>query len=228
MTDQLEDDVRAITAISAALKPLDDDARLRVLEFVLKKYDIGLSLPATAAAQNDQSSLTPDSAAAATARSIPSLQPQAAAAATSDIRSFASEKNPKTVNGKLAVVAFYLAHLAPENERRESISADDIKPLFIQAGFALPEAPPRVTLTNAKNAGYFDAAARGQYRLNAVGYNLVAHKLPSEEARSSAGTKKSKPRKKRSRRARKPESERSRSRLGDADGNLQFGPSRVR
>ena len=54
---------------------------------------------------------------------------------------------------------------------------------FIQAGFPLPKAPPAMTLTHAKNAGYLNALPeRGQFRLNSVGYNLVAHKLPGGKA----------------------------------------------
>jgi hypothetical protein len=36
----------------------------------------------------------------------------------------------------------------------------------------------RVTLPNAKAAGYFDAAGEGEYKLNAVGHNLVVHSMP--------------------------------------------------
>ena len=37
-----------------------------------------------------------------------------------------------------------------------------------------------MTLVDTKNAGYLDnGSARGLYRLNPVGYNLVAHSLPA-------------------------------------------------
>ena len=35
-----------------------------------------------------------------------------------------------------------------------------------------------MTLTNAKNAGYFESVGEGKFKLNAVGYNLVAYSLP--------------------------------------------------
>lgn len=38
-----------------------------------------------------------------------------------------------------------------------------------------------MSLQNAKNAGYLNVLDRGNYKLNAVGYNLVAHKLPGGE-----------------------------------------------
>jgi hypothetical protein len=37
-------------------------------------------------------------------------------------------------------------------------------------------------LPDAKGSGYFDSAARGEYKLNAVGYNLIAHSLPAKSA----------------------------------------------
>ncbi|HKA75299.1 MAG TPA: hypothetical protein VKE26_26085, partial [Xanthobacteraceae bacterium] len=75
------------------------------------------------------------------------------------------------------------AHLAPPDERRDYIVADDIRKYFLQAVFPLPSAPPHMTLVNAKNAGYLDARERGQYRLNPVGYNLITNKLPPAQSR---------------------------------------------
>jgi Transmembrane secretion effector len=43
-----------------------------------------------------------------------------------------------------------------------------------------------MTLTNAKNAGYLNALERGRFKLNPVGHNLVAHKLPSRDAEDTA------------------------------------------
>jgi len=79
---------------------------------------------------------------------------------TTDIRSFAAQKNPTTVNEKVAVVAYYLAHLAPPAERRDYISSDDIGTYFVQANFPLPTASS-MTLTHAKNAGYLNALGSG-------------------------------------------------------------------
>lgn len=167
-----EDDVKAISALIAALKPLDPESRVRVLEFVLKKLGISLST------QHAPSSQNPSHDNDAPARpAAPSRKPTLSD--FHDIRSFAAEKNPKTVNERVAVVGYYLGHLAPEAERRDYIVADDIRTYFIQAGFELPTAAPQMTLVNAKNAGYLNVSERGQYKLNAVGHNLVAHKLPS-------------------------------------------------
>jgi hypothetical protein len=76
-----------------------------------------------------------------------------------------------------ALVAFYLAELAPEQDRKSEVDLDDMIKYFKQAGFPLPR-KPQFLLTNSKNAGYLDSAGSGRYKLNPVGYNLVAHNLP--------------------------------------------------
>jgi hypothetical protein len=94
----------------------------------------------------------------------------------------------------VAVLAYYLAHLAPAHERRDHIVPDDIKKYFPQANFELPTGSPGVTLVNAKNAGYLDGTGAGKYRLNPVGHNLVTHKLPRVEG--SGPTRRTRRRKK--------------------------------
>jgi hypothetical protein len=175
MSDEPEDDVvEAIRTLMSALKPLDQDARVHVLDFVLKRFGISLTAgPAPPSDRTDTPNLTPASH---------NLTTQVLPVSGADIRTFAAEKSPKTISHRVAVIGYYLAHLAPTTERRDYLVADDIKPYFIQAGFELPTAPANVTLANAKNAGYLNALDRGRFKLNAVGHNLVAHKLPSHEA----------------------------------------------
>jgi hypothetical protein len=171
MSDESEDDVKAISAIISALKPLDQNARVHVLEFVIKRLGISLTAEQAALAElTDTPAFRP-----------PPIPSPTTPSAVVDIRNFAAEKNPKTINEKVAVVGYYLAHLAPPSERRDYLISDDIKTYFVQADFHLPTAPANMTLQNAKNAGYLNALDRGQYKLNAVGYNLVAHKLPGGE-----------------------------------------------
>jgi hypothetical protein len=97
-----------------------------------------------------------------------------------DIRTLKDQKNPHFDHEKAALVAYYLRYHAPEAEQKDSVGAEDIRKYFHQAGFRMPASPGQ-TLTNAKNAGYFDQAERGQYRLNPVGYNLIAHRLPAAQ-----------------------------------------------
>jgi len=96
-----------------------------------------------------------------------------------DIKTLKQEKGPKSANQMAAVVAYYLSELSPAAERKQAITKEDITKFFKQAGFPLPQRP-EATLKNARNAGYFDPAGEGSYKLNPVGYNLVVHGLPQE------------------------------------------------
>lgn len=75
-----------------------------------------------------------------------------------------------------ALVAFYVSELAPEGERKNTITKAEIERYFKSAQFHLPS-DAAFTLVNAKNAGYLDRVGSGQYKLNPVGYNLVAQCL---------------------------------------------------
>jgi len=94
-----------------------------------------------------------------------------------DIRSFKEEKKPSTDIEMAAVVAYYLANLAPDELKKDTISTSDVTKYFDQAGYPLPSLA-RNTLPNTKNAGYLDSAGHGKYKLNPVGHNLVVHNLP--------------------------------------------------
>jgi hypothetical protein len=175
MSDEPEDDVvKAISGLMFVLKPLDPDARIHVLEFVLKR--LGISLTAGPALPPLNKPNAPNLAPA------PPNLPAQALPVTVDIRTFAAEKNPKTLSQKIAVIGYYLAHLAPISERRDYLGSEDIRPCFIEAGFELPTSSANTALINAKNAGYLSVLDRGKYKLTGVGHNLVAHKLPGHEA----------------------------------------------
>jgi hypothetical protein len=164
-------ELRAMQAIVAALKPLTEEERRRVLEYVLGRFG---ALPI-------QSAIPSLGVAAAGASSGPGTAPGAASAASiHDIRSLKDAKSPKSANEMAALVAFYVSELAPTGERRSAITKADIERYFKSAGFSLP-ADASFTLVNAKNAGYLDNAGAGQYKLNPVGYNLVAHRMGTRE-----------------------------------------------
>ena len=102
---------------------------------------------------------------------------------TIDIKTLKEEKEPRGANEMACVVAYYLQELAPANERTDTITIADLRKYFKQAKFKLPTAIHQ-TLVNAKNAGYFDSAGSGSYKLNAVGYNLAVHTLPRKKSES--------------------------------------------
>jgi hypothetical protein len=169
-------ELKAMNVIVEALKPLQDEQRTRVLEYVLARFG------AVPLQQQLPSALAPVSASSTTTSGASTHISQ-----VHDIRSLKEAKNPKSANEMAALVAYYVSEIASEGERRNAITKADIEKYFKSAPFRLP-ADANFTLVNAKNAGYLDSIGGGQYKLNPVGYNLVAHRMGGDE--------KKKPRKK--------------------------------
>lgn len=97
--------------------------------------------------------------------------------ALTDIRSFFTEKAPTNDIEAVTTVAYYLQYLARNNERSETVNSQQLEQAFHHAGWSKPKVITQ-TLRNTKQAGYIDSAGEpGEYRLNPVGYNLVAHTL---------------------------------------------------
>ena len=94
-----------------------------------------------------------------------------------DIRTLKDQKKPTSARQMACLVAYYLREHAKGEEKKETVSTTDLEKYFKQAGFKLPQRMTQV-LPDAKGSGYFDSGTRGEYKLNAVGYNLVAHNLP--------------------------------------------------
>jgi hypothetical protein len=166
MTDKHNDsELEAIRAVMAALTPLEPEARRRVIEYVFSR--LGLT---------ETGSLVAGLPTGREGAAGP--QPSAALVRQEDIRSFKETKAPGSATEMAAVTAYYLAELAPPAERKDSITPQDVRKYFKQAGYPLPSRVRNPLLT-ARTAGYLDETGdRGVYRLNAVGYNLVAHTLP--------------------------------------------------
>ena len=114
---------------------------------------------------------------------------------SADIRSFTAMKAPKSDQQFTAVVAYFYQFEAKPADRKEMIDADIMKEAARLAG--RPQvARWNMTLTNAKNAGYLDAAGTGKFKLSSVGENLVAITLPGSgepgRGKSNSANKKSK------------------------------------
>lgn len=163
---------QAIDELINALSAIDKDSRLTVISAACAHLNI--KMPATGTAVGSLSS------------EITAVPPgvQQTPAQIADIKSFRGVKQPTSANEMAATVAYFLSEIAPGTERKPEVDTDDMVRYFKQAGFPLPKAP-RMLLTNAKNSGYFDSGSSGGYKLNPVGYNLVAHNLPRA---SSGGT----------------------------------------
>jgi hypothetical protein len=174
MPEQMDPEVQAILTLLAVLEPLPLESRNNVIDYVFKR--LGIKMPNRASHTADE---FPDRSVAETVALRPLEAMKPVGGHQVDIRSFTKEKKPQSVNQMVAVVAYYLAHLAPDSDRRDHIQPNDIKKYF-SGNYPLPTSPPSQTLQNAKNAGYLDPLASGQYRLNPVGHNLVVHKLPAD------------------------------------------------
>jgi len=121
-----------------------------------------------------------------------------------DIKSFVAAKAPKNDVQFAAVAAYFYRFEASEAERKDVIVAQDLQTAGRQGrGYGFNK--PLVTLNNAVALGYFDRGGRGEFKLNAVGENLVAMTLPSADSsgrlsrakkkrRSNTGKKSSKKR----------------------------------
>jgi hypothetical protein len=171
-------EIGALQVVIDALEPLDDDARSRVLDYTMKR--LGMRDLSTAS-----SVTTP----------LPEPSPSESGSPQpshlTDIRSLREAKKPSSGIEMAAVVAYYLSEAAPPDERKEAVTTADIAKYFKQANYRLPTRID-ATLNNAAAAGYFDRAARGEYRLNPVGFNLVTQTLPrgSGETARRAPTRK--------------------------------------
>jgi hypothetical protein len=174
-------EIQALEQVIGALDPLDQEARARVLDYTFKRLGIEDSLPT-----HQRKSLP--SASDDVSTSEPMISPPSP---KHDIRTLRDEKQPTSANEMAAVVAYYLADLAPTDERKAEIGTADIEKYFKQAGHPLPKVVEK-TLQNAAAAGYLDSAARGLYSLNPVGHNLVAHGLPRTGANSKPAPRKRK------------------------------------
>jgi hypothetical protein len=167
MSDSNTDpELNAIQSIIGVLEPLDVEARKRVTEYVARR--LNLSFPTSSSNESARNlALMPQSL-----QSNPILN-------AIDIRTLKEQRKPSTANEMAALVAFYVAELAPIEERKSTIETSDIEKYFKQAAYPLPKVVSQ-TLQNALKSGYFETSGGGKYKLTPVGYNLVVHGLPSK------------------------------------------------
>ncbi len=165
----LESEGKAIQDISKILKPLDIASKKNVVEYVFKSLGLNQHL-------DHSNDTTPEKSSVSNSIFAQQNEPLTK---VMDIRSFAIQKKPKTTVQKIALVGFYLSEIAKEDEKAEQFRVNDIEKYFKQAGFKLP-ANVSVELSRTKDAGYIEKTQKGKYKLNPVGYNLIAYTLPDQ------------------------------------------------
>ena len=169
MAEKFDQEIEAIGTVLAALQPLPPEGRQSVLNYVLGRLGVELGVP-----ERGHHEAEPNTHAGEAAPAAATNTPKSGAV---HILDFKNEKRPRSANEMAALVAYYLENVAPEAQRKDRITTKDIETQFKIAEFPLPGSS-RMTLVNAKAAGYFDGVGSGEYKLNAIGHNLVAHSMP--------------------------------------------------
>jgi len=171
MAEHIDKEIEAIKAVLHALEPLPIEVRASVLRYVLQRLQIVIASSTEVSTAGASSAIVD---ATAGAKKITGEQQSLPV----HIKTLKEQKKPRSANEMAALVAYYLANAAPKVERKDRITAKDIETYFKIAEFPLTKT--QFTLPNAKAAGYLDAVGDGEYRLNAVGHNLVVHSLPRD------------------------------------------------
>lgn len=159
---------QAIDQLVTALSGLDPKSRQTAISAACEF--LGVSAPLLPTQTGETKEIAPQKLPLAAANTSP--------AKIIDIRTLKEQKRPASAKQMAALVAYYLQELASDADRKAEIGTEDLEKYFKQAGFKLPEMMRQV-LPDAKKSGYFESAGRGLYKLNAVGYNLVVHNLPT-------------------------------------------------
>lgn len=186
MSTNVDKEIGAIGTLLKALEPLDAKARQSVLDYVMRRLDILLPTTQGSALPPDASLLPPGE---------PPVITHEPTGQQVHIKELVRDKKPKSAIEMATLVAYYLSHKAPQNERKQTINNKDIETYFKIGEFRLPS-QPKFTLVNTKGAGYLDAVGDGEYKLNPVGYNLVVHSMPKTSERGASRSQRKKPSKK--------------------------------
>src|SRR5258706_5722336 len=151
------DDFEAVRAIVAALQPFQQrEDQERILRWAREKIGIA-AVPL----------VVPPAAGVFTPPAPP------APGSSMDIKSFVAAKNPQSDTHLAATVAYYHQFQAPEGQRKESITSEDLLEACRLARRARLKRPI-ATLSNALRDGLLDKADRRAYKLNSDVENLVA------------------------------------------------------
>ena len=163
------DDFEAAKSVFEKLKDLPTERQERVLRWVAEGLGVLLASSGSAASRYPT----------ATAKEV--LLPSPAGSAQKDIKSFVGEKKPRSDNQFAAAVAYYYRFEAAPAQRRDTIDAKLLQEATRLAGRSRLS-NPNFTLNNAKNQGYLDGSARGEFSINTIGENLVAMTSPATAA----------------------------------------------
>jgi len=170
VAEHIDKEVEAIKEVLHSLEPLTSETRVSVLEYVVRRLKIDF-VPLQ---KNEVSSASMPRA--NTTINVADMGSERQSAPT-HIKHSKEMKKPSSDTEMAALVAYHLANEVSPNDRKDRITAKEIETYFKIAEYPLPRKIQN-TLPNAKAAGYLDAVGNGEYKLNAVGHNLVVHSMP--------------------------------------------------
>lgn len=167
----------------ADLAPLDDDARLRMLDIVARFYDLQLGARHRGARPVQVYDVAE------------SGEPDGHELERGDFspKEFLVEKNPQTLVERVACLAFYLTHYR-DTKHFKTFDISKLNTEAAQAKFS----NTAQSVNDATKAGFLAAATRGNKQIGALGERYV-QALPDREEARGVG-KRMKPRKARRRR----------------------------
>lgn len=190
------DDLEAVRILAETLQPFTSEDRERIIRWAREKLGMTTGVAPAPATRPQTSVDTPrDSAVAVSQGGV-------------DIKTFVTEKAPKSDVHFAATVAYFYQFKSPESQRKDSITKEDLVKACREVQRKQPKVPAQV-LVNAYHDGLFDRGGKGSYKLNSVGENLVAMALPgtNDTAKApkrtrKAATRKTQPKKKVARKGR--------------------------
>jgi len=175
------DDLEAVRTLVGTLEGFEKPEQERIIRWAREKLGLSYAAPGTPPVHGTDKPFKQGET------------PLTGASARSgkDIKAFVTEKRPASDNQFTATVAYYYRFEAPEDQRKDAITAEDLQDACRKASRDRLKNPAQ-TLVNAHSAGLLDKAERGAYAINSVGENLVAMTLPGEAADSKGAKRGSK------------------------------------
>ena len=164
-TSSKPDDLEAVRSLADTLQPFASEDRERIIRWAREKLGMSASVAPAVPPRSEIGGDTPrDTTVAGSQSSV-------------DIKKFVTDKAPRSDVHFAATVAYYHQFKAPENQRKDSITREDLVEACRQVDRKRSKVPAQV-LVNAYHDGLFDRGGKGHYKLNSVGENLVAMALP--------------------------------------------------
>lgn len=184
---QQKDDLEAVRKVADALEGFDPKDQERIIRWAREKIGLSVTLVSP--------QVPPSPSAPALGRAPQAATPPSPATSAKDLKTFVTEKRPKSDVHFAATVAYYYRFEAPENHRKGEINGDDLQEACRLVGRERFKNPGQ-TVRNAHTLGLLDKAEQpGFFAINSVGENLVAVTLPGDGSGVARMKKKKKARK---------------------------------